>query len=87
MGDVIGPATPASIQVTSFPAYFQQLRKDRYGDYILTLGVAKADKDTAWTLTDYDGMMLEVTIRVIPRIKTASIETAIDLTNNEWETS
>lgn len=65
----IGPALPEPVHVTTFHAHFEQLRKTRYGDYSLALGVGKEDKDEAWKLSDYDGQMLEITIRVIPRPK------------------
>lgn len=75
----IGPALPAKIVVAKFQAHFKQLTKDRYGDYNLALGVGKEHKDEAWQLTDYDGMMFDITIEVIPRIKPAPV-------TSEWDT-
>lgn len=82
----IGPATPAKIVVAEFRVHYDGLTKDRYGDYVLKLGLAKDDKDEAWKLSDYDGMMMDVVFRVTPRLNPLAIADAevVDSPAAEW---
>lgn len=49
--------------VTVFKAFYHTLAKASHGDYKLVLGIPFDQKDSAWKLSDYDGAMVEITIR------------------------